>query len=214
MMNLLLTLRNKLGLAPRPALNSLPSVVEFTAKQSAYVSQVTLFGYIKTRAGTSWPKLFENDTYLISLRTARSHFFAACVSDLSLFFAARMFIEGQLSARQAEELAVEIAQQVLITPDIDGHEDIDPDAFRDIVNRTRQRALVMKWEEAATTALAFHSSAEAFMRWAPVTDEFKASDEEIMRNSLHLRWIGIRRDIKETLQIEPIKADLQLPPTG
>ena len=214
MMNLLLTLRNKLGLAPRPALNSLPSVVEFTAKQSAYVSQVTLFGYIKTRAGTSWPKLFENDTYLISLRTARSHFFAACVSDLSLFFAARMFIEGQLSARQAEELAVEIAQQVLITPDIDGHEDIDPDAFRDIVNRTRQRALVMKWEEAATTALAFHSSAEAFMRWAPVTDEFKASDEEIMRNSLHLRWIGIRRDIKETLQIEPIKADLQLTSTG
>jgi len=214
MMNLLLTLRNKLGLAPRPALNSLPSVVEFTAKQSAYVSQVTLFGYIKTRAGTSWPKLFENDTYLISLRTARSHFFAACVSDLSLFFAARMFLEGQLSARQAEELAVEIAQQVLITPDIDGHEDIDPDAFRDIVNRTRQRALVMKWEEAATTALAFHSSAEAFMRWAPVTDEFKASDEEIMRNSLHLRWIGIRRDIKETLQIEPIKADLQLPSTG
>jgi len=214
MMNLLLTLRNKLGLAPRPALNSLPSVVEFTAKQSAYVSQVTLFGYIKTRAGTSWPKLFENDTYLISLRTARSHFFAACVSDLSLFFAARMFLEGQLSARQAEELAVEIAQQVLITPDIDGHEDIDPDAFRDIVNRTRQRALAMKWEEAATTALAFHSSAEAFMRWAPVTDEFKASDEEIMRNSLHLRWIGIRRDIKETLQIEPIKADLQLPSTG
>ena len=214
MMNLLLTLRNKLGLAPRPALNSLPSVVEFTAKQSAYVSQVTLFGYIKTRAGTSWPKLFENDTYLISLRTARSHFFAACVSDLSLFFAARMFIEGQLSAEQAEKLAAEIAQQVLITPDIDEHEDIDPDAFRDIVNRTRQRALVMKWEEAATTALAFHSSAEAFMRWAPVTDEFKASDEEIMRNSLHLRWIGIRRDIKETLQIEPIKADLQLPSTG
>ena len=211
MMNLLLTLRNKLGLAPRPALNSLPSVVEFTAKQSAYVSQVTLFGYIKTRAGTSWPKLFEDDTYLVSLRTARSHFFAACVSDLSLFFAARMFIEGQLSARQAEELAVEIAQQVLITPDIDGHEDIDPDAFRDIVNRTRQRALVMKWEEAATTALAFHSSAEAFMRWAPVTDEFKASDEEIMRNSLHLRWIGIRRDIKETFQVEAMRDGLHLP---
>ena len=104
MMNLLLTLRNKLGLQPRPALNSLPSVVDFTAKQSAFVSQTTLFGYIKTRAGTSWPKLFEDDTYLVSLRTARSHFFAACVSDLSLFFAARMFRDGQLSAEQAEEL--------------------------------------------------------------------------------------------------------------
>lgn len=210
MMNLLLTLRNKLGLQPRPALNSLPSVVDFTAKQSAFVSQTTLFGYIKTRAGTSWPKLFEDDTYLVSLRTARSHFFAACVSDLSLFFAARMFRDGQFSAEQAEELAVRIAQQVLITPDIDKHEDIDPDAFQDVVNRTRQRASVMPWAEAATSALAFQSSSDAFMRWAPVTDEFKASDEEIMRNSLHMRWIGIRRDIKETLQVEAMKYDLHL----
>ena len=185
-------------------------MVDFTAKQSAFVSQTTLFGYIKTRAGTSWPKLFEDDTYLVSLRTARSHFFAACVSDLSLFFAARMFRDGQLSAEQAEELAVRIAQQVLITPDIDKHEDIDPDAFQDIVNRTRQRASVMPWAEAATSALAFQSSSDAFMRWAPVTDEFKASDEEIMRNSLHMRWIGIRRDIKETLQVEAMKYDLHL----
>ena len=66
----------------------------------------------------------------------------------------------------------------------------------------------MAWEEAATTAMAFASSAEAFMKWAPVTDEFKALDEEIMRNSLHLRWIGIRRDVKETLQIDDVRADI------
>lgn len=200
-----LTLRNKLGLAPRPVLNSVPVLIDFTEKQSAYVSQVTLFGYIKTRAGTSWPKLFEDDTYLISLRTARSHFFAACVSDLSLFFAARLFVGARLSAAQSTDLAVSIAEQVLLNLQQD---DIDPSAFVDVVNRTRQRAEVMAWEEAATTAMAFASSAEAFMKWAPVTDEFKALDEEIMRNSLHLRWIGIRRDVKETLQIEAVQADL------
>ena len=196
-----LTLRNKLGLAPRPVLNSVPVLIDFTEKQSAYVSQVTLFGYIKTRAGTSWPKLFEDDTYLISLRTARSHFFAACVADLSLFIAARMFTGARLSADQAVRLAVHIAESVLLNHQQD---DIDPSAFVDIVHRTRQRAEVMAWEEAATTALAFASSAEAFMKWAPVTDEFKALDEEIMRNSLHLRWIGIRRDIKETLNVEQL----------
>ena len=31
-----------------------------------------------------------------------------------------------------------------------------------------------------------------------------------MRNSLHMRWIGIRRDIKETLQVEAMKYDLHL----
>ena len=205
MKDFFLTLRKKLGLAPRPVLNSVPALVDFTEKQSAYVSQVTLFGYIKTRAGTSWPKLFEDDTYLISLRTARSHFFAACVSDLSLFFAARLFVGARLSAAQSTDLAVSIAEQVLLNLQQD---DVDPSAFVDVVNRTRQRAEVMAWEEAATTAMAFASSAEAFMKWAPVTDEFKGLDEEIMRNSLHLRWIGIRRDVKETLQIEAVQADL------
>ena len=197
-------LRNKLGFAPRPVLNSLTGLTDFTARQAAYVSQVTLFGYIKTRAGTSWPKLFEDDTYLVSLRTARSHFFAACVADLALFFAARMFIGARLSALQAEKLAIYLAEAVLLHHH---DEDIDPTAFDAVIGRTRQRAAVMAWEEAATSALAFVSSADAFMRWAPVTDEFKALDEEIMRNSLHLRWIGIRRDVKETLNVQEVLED-------
>ncbi len=201
------TLRHKLGFAPRPVLNSLSALTVFTARQAAYVSQVTLFGYVKTRAGTSWPKLFEDDTYLVSLRMARSHFFAACVADLSLFFAARMFTGGRLSARQAEKLAVYLAEVVLLHHH---DEDIDPTAFDAVIDRTRQRAAVMAWEEAATTALTFASSADAFMRWAPVTDEFKALDEEIMRNSLHLRWIGIRRDVKETLNVQDVLADSKM----
>ena len=206
MKEVFLTLRKKLGLAPRPALDSLPALIDFTEKQSAYVSQVTLFGYIKTRAGTSWPKLFEDDTYLVSLRTARSHFFAACVSDLSLFFAARMFAGARLSAQDAAVLAVYIAESVLLNHH---QEDIEPSAFDDMVETTRSRAGVMAWEQAATTATAFELSADTFMRWAPVTDEFKALDEEIMRNSLHLRWIGIRRDVKETLNIPDVLLDLQ-----
>ena len=116
-----------------------------------------------------------------------------------------MFAGARLSSDAAVRLAVHIAESVLLNHQQD---DIDPAAFADIVHRTRQRAEVMAWEEAATTAMAFASSADAFMKWAPVTDEFKALDEEIMRNSLHLRWIGIRRDIKETLQVEEVLSDL------
>ena len=206
MKEVFLTLRKKLGLAPRPVLNSLPALTEFTEKQSAYVSQVTLFGYIKTRAGTSWPKLFEDDTYLVSLRTARSHFFAACVSDLALCFAARMFTGARLSKGRAEALAVYIAETVLMNHH---QEDIEPSAFDDMIETTRKRAAVMAWEQAATSAMAFELSAEAFMKWAPVVDEFKALDEEIMRNSLHLRWIGIRRDVKETLNSQDVLLEMQ-----
>ena len=196
-----------MGFAPRPVLNSVSALTDFTARQSAYVSQVTLFGYIKTRSGTSWPKLFEDDTYLVSLRTARSHFFAACVADLAIFFAARIFTGARLSAHQAEKLAVYLTEAVLLHHH---DEDIDPIAYDAVIDRTRQRAAVMDWEEAAKSALAFASSADAFMRWAPVTDEFKALDEEIMRNSLHLRWIGVRRDVKETLNVQDVLADSKM----
>ena len=46
---------------------------------------MTLFTYIKTRAGTQWPKLFENEEHFKSLEIARWHIFIACVCDLSLF---------------------------------------------------------------------------------------------------------------------------------
>jgi hypothetical protein len=35
------------------------------------------------------------------------------------------------------------------------------------------------------------------------------NDEEIVRNSIHLRWIGVRRDLKELIKPELIIADWQ-----
>jgi hypothetical protein len=40
-------------------------------------------------------------------------------------------------------------------------------------------------------------------RWAPIADELKDNDEEIVRNSIHLRWIGVRRDLKELIKPDP-----------
>ena len=71
-----LRLRDKLGFSPKPVLASKKALIDYTQKQAAYVSQTTLYGYVRTRAGTSWPKLFNNETYLISLRTARWHIYA------------------------------------------------------------------------------------------------------------------------------------------
>ena len=40
-----------------------------------------------------------------------------------------------------------------------------------------------------------------------VADELKDNDEEIVRNSIHLRWIGVRRDLKELIKPAIILAD-------
>ena len=46
----------------------------------------------------------------------------------------------------------------------------------------------------------FKMSSDTFFRWAPMAEEFKVEDEEIMRNSIHFRWIEVRREVRERIR--------------
>ena len=71
----------------------------------------------------------------------------------------------------------------------------------------KQRAAFADWDAIADGPSAFQSSSDAVFRWAPIADELKHNDEEIVRNSIHLRWIGVRRDLKELIKPAIILAD-------
>ena len=53
-----------------PPIATISDYIAYADKQAAFVSQVSLYTYIKTRAGTQWPKLFEDETYLVSMKIA------------------------------------------------------------------------------------------------------------------------------------------------
>ena len=195
----------KLGFAPRPPLDTLEALISFCDKQSAFVSQVTLYGYVKTRAGTQWPKLFNNETYLISLKIARWHIFGACVSDLALYIIARIYASGGITATQAEAAAHHITNHILAHVEQD---DVTDEVFAEMAQRAAQRAKMADWTHLADGPNAFQSSSDALLKWAPTADEFKVLDEEIVRNSIHLRWINIRRDVLETLVMDKITAEI------
>ena len=57
-----------LGLRPKKPLTKRSELVEFIHRNASFVSQVTLLTYIKARAGTQYPKLFENTEYLSRLK--------------------------------------------------------------------------------------------------------------------------------------------------
>ena len=71
-----------------------------------------------------------------------------------------------------------------------------------------KRADGADWLDLAEGPNAFQASADALIYWAPIADELKNLDIEIVRNSIHLRWINVRREIKDTLQPDLIKAAL------
>ena len=193
-----------LGLRGEDPVSTRQELVDFIDSRAAYVSQVTLYTYVKARAGTQYPKLFENNDFLTSLRIARWHIYGAAVCDLTLFSAAQLYGHAEFSAEKAKDFANSILDDIL--PDYP-QDDIDNSHFVEMCLRAKQRAAMGNWDSIATGPAAFQSSSDAVFRWAPIADELKCDDEEIVRNSIHLRWIGVRRDLKDVFQHAAIADD-------
>jgi len=206
MFDKLKTIMKTLGLRGEDPITTLTDLVSFIDSRAAYVSQVTLYTYVKARAGTQYPKLFENADFLTSLRIARWHIYGAAVCDLTLFSAAQLYVHAGLSAENARDFATDILDDIL--PNY-RQDDIDNSKFDEMCARGKQRAAMADWGAIATGSAAFQSSSDAVFRWAPIADELKCDDEEIVRNSIHLRWIGVRRDLKEVFRHEAIAHDWQ-----
>ena len=77
-----------------------------------------------------------------------------------------------------------------------------------MIQRGNARAATANWADLMEVPAAFQSSADALMRWAPIADELKNQNDEIVRNSIHMKWIGIRREIKEIIVLDQIVATL------
>jgi hypothetical protein len=204
MLNKLKSLLKSVGLRGEDPVKTRQELINFIDSRAAFVSQVTLYTYVKARAGTQYPKLFENADFLTSLKMARWHIYGAAVCDLTLFAAAQLRVHGGLSNDAAEQFAASILDDILLNYPQD---DIADDQFAAMCARGKQRAAIADWSDIAVGPAAFQSSSDAVFRWAPIADELKCDDEEILRNSIHLRWIGVRRDLKAVFQHAAIADD-------
>ncbi|MDG2490612.1 MAG: hypothetical protein P8N71_07635 [Alphaproteobacteria bacterium] len=197
-----------IGFMKDSPLTTRQQLYDFIDSRAAFVSQVTLYTYVKARAGTQYPKLFQDADFLTSLRIARWHIYGAAICDLGLFAIAQLKRDGGLNDEAAQDLAIEMLDGILLDYNQD---DIDPQVFAAIGDSGKQRAAVANWDVIADGPAAFQSSSDAVFRWAPIADALKNDDEEIVRNSIHLRWIGVRRDLKELIKPALILADWHEP---
>ncbi len=192
-----------MGFAPLPPIATISDYIAYADKQAAFVSQVSLYTYIKTRAGTQWPKLFEDETYLVSMKIARWHIFGASVADLALYLGAMMVKRNAATPDQAIKISEYVITSILENYDQD---DIPAKDFKAMMKEGLGRCKKADWLDLAEGPNAFQSSADALIRWTPIADELKDLDEEIVRNSIHMRWINVRRDIKDTLNADAVLA--------
>jgi len=172
----------------------------FLQTRASFVAQMTLYGYLRTRSGVRFPELFNNDQFVASINIAKWHVWLACLADLAAYAG------GMLRRSGASQAAVREVMQRLVD-EILAETGRPPDAgpeFPAHAQRVRARVALCDWAAQADGDGPFVESPGALVYWAPIVEELKVLDEEIVRNSVRFRWNEIREQLRRALDAQAI----------
>ena len=179
-------------------------MTRFVRTRSAYIAQTTLYGYLKTRMGTSFRRHFEDEAFSKATRASAVHLYVACLSDLTIFAVATAARDGGLGAEDCAALARRCFRDAMSEGVDEGDWISLPD---DAWQRFEERAAATAWPNAALGEAAFAGSADEIIRVAPVIEEFKVLDERIVRNSIRFRWRDVRERLRNRLDGAAVAED-------
>ena len=81
------------------SINSIDELKNYIQERSAHVTQTTLYGYIKTRIGSRYAMMFEDEVFSKSINIAKWNIYMSALSDCTIFsFILILFISKPLVA--------------------------------------------------------------------------------------------------------------------
>lgn len=192
------------GRLDRRPIASVGRLIEFNHMRAAYVAQTSLYGYLKTRMGTRYAEMFQDETFAASIDNAKWRVFASCLADLTVFSCALVHRNGGVDRDTTAGLAAHcFASAVDRTFESGVRQSVGLPA----VEAFDARARLTDWLEAADGENAFGRSPADLIAHAPVTDEFKALDAQIVMNSMRFRWRDVRAQLRQRLSAEGVVQD-------
>ena len=153
---------------------------KFIKEQSLWVSQVTLLGYLKTRMGTQYVKAFENKDLINSINLAKEQICIISFQDLNLCLLSYMKINNLTDLTKS---SLQIHQEIIEETPLE----LSKEEIQKNINYFKQRILHIDWLNHFNNN-PFNQSCNALFKWAPIADELKQLDEEIVLNSMALKW--------------------------
>ena len=178
---------------PKRKIQTLDDLETFIQTKSAWVSQVTLYGYLKTRMGTRYVLHFENDEFMSSVNLAKWNIYAVALQDLTFFTFSYLKVNNDYNADvKAKEIFLKILD-----------DEISNKMPLDIIEKAKknfdERLQKLNWE-IYYKDLPFNPSALSLYEWAPIADELKTLDRKIVLNSMILKWDVVKQEFKDLIQ--------------
>ena len=182
------------GILPKKKIKNIEDLTLFIQKQSAWVSQVTLFNYLKTRMGTKWVLHFDDEIFLASINKAKWNIYSIALQDLIFYSLSYLSVFHNYHDM---DKASEIYDEILAKETKNGMpEEIILQAKKKFTERLQK----IDWNT-YYKSWPFNESALTLYKWAPVAEELKTLDRKIVLNSMILKWDNIKDEFQKLISI-------------
>ena len=160
----------------------------FVQERSAHVTQTTLYGYLKTRIGTRYQLMLDDEKYSGSINIAKWNIYMSSLVDLTFYVFSYLINEKNLKENDSKEIFLNI---------INGEK--ENGLSEEIYNKTKETFL-KKYVSVNFNKYylenPFEDSCFALYHWSPIADELKILDKKIVLNSMSLKWNLVIEEFK------------------
>ena len=171
------------------SISSKKDLKNFIQERSAHVTQTTLYGYIKTRIGTRYAMMFEDEIFSRSINLAKWNIYMAALSDCTLYVFSYLIDKKNLKKNDAQEIFIEIIEN----EKTNGLED---KLFESTKLEFNQKLKEIDWKTYHQDN-PFKNSGLSLLKWSPIAENLKVFDKEIVLNSIKLKWNLVENDFKD-----------------
>jgi len=169
-------------------INSKEDLRNFIQERSAHVTQTTLYGYIKTRIGSRYAMMFEDDVFLKSINLAKWNIYMAALADCTFYVFSYLIDKKNLKQNDSSEVFIQIL-------DHERSNGLEDKLFEDTKLEFNLRLKEIDWKNYHQDH-PFKNSGLSLLKWSPIAENLKVFDKEIVLNSIKLKWNLVENDFK------------------
>ena len=182
------------GILPKKKIKNIDDLKSFIQKKSAWVSQVTLYNYLKTRMGTKWVLHFDDEKFLASINQAKWNIYSVALQDLTFYSLSYLSVfYDYKKTDNAKNIYEEILNQELTNG-------MPEEVIVSAKKKFTERLDKINWND-YYKSWPFNESALALYEWAPIAEELKTLDRKIVLNSMILKWDNIKDEFSKLIKI-------------
>ena len=171
------------------SINSKKDLENFVQERSAHVTQTTLYGYLKTRIGTRYAIMIEDEKFAESINIAKWNIYVTAISDLTFYVFSYLIDKKNLKQNDSEEIFLNIINE-------ESKNGLNKNIYENAKNEFISKAKNINWHKYYQNN-PFIESGLALYKWSPIADELKVLDKEIVLNSIKLKWNLVENEFKD-----------------